>query len=73
MTLQPPSSMVIFAIIAADSMVAANYVIFSQRFSADPAPIVHFYTGMHAADIRQMVFFWRVSDSRNKNMPRIES
>ena len=41
MTLQPLSSMVIFAIIAADSMVAANYVIFSQRFSADPAPIVH--------------------------------
>jgi hypothetical protein len=28
-------------IIAAESMVAANYVIFSQRFSADPAPIVH--------------------------------
>ena len=30
-----------FATIAADSMTAANYVIFSQRFSADPAPIVH--------------------------------
>ena len=32
---------VAIAAIAADSMAAANYVIFSQRFSADPAPIVH--------------------------------
>ena len=39
--LPPAVAMAMFAIIAANSMAAANYVIFSQRFSADPAPIVH--------------------------------
>jgi hypothetical protein len=35
MTLLPPAAMVIFAIITANSMVAANYVIFSGKFRID--------------------------------------
>ena len=34
-------SRVLLALLAVSTAVSANYVIFSQRFSADPAPIVH--------------------------------